>query len=843
MSRVLRAPIAAALLAFGASAQPPPGGAPVTTATLLDEMADLARLARWPEHEYRTVQYSSFDRRSTAPESPAWFANADGFGREPVPGFEQVLREPDADGVGEYLLADVAGPGAIVRGWSAGMGGRLRVFLDDSREPVFDGDGYAFFARRSQRLLEQAGVARIEPADRFVQQDADYLPMPFARRLRIIWEGRLRELHFYHLGVRRYAAGTEVTTFRVEDLRVPNERQPRSKTRDEWERQGFWKWVPAPGGDEFVLEHGKPWSKTIEPEQASAIRGLHLWFEPDDLPRTLRGTVLRIFFDGAQRPQVEAPAGDFFGSGPGSNVFASGPMAVGRDGSMGCAFVMPFRESARIELERYAPGSARARLSTSVAPFPFDDRTLYFRAKWRVDHELDSGGGARPIDLPFLFVHGQGRLVGAACMLMNPSPAPAPGGNWWGEGDEKILVDGERTPSTFGTGSEDYFNYAWSRPDLFAHPYCGQPLDSGPGTAGYVSNHRWHILDDVPFEHSLAFLMELWTHNPTPGLSYARIVYHYARPDALDDHRALQARELVIPELPAREPQPLGAAARATFAHFEDLKAQVTGGTLEQRAQPLASRHRELHWLPAAAGDRLAVELEIPKAGEHAVNIVAVHRDNGGAFRAFLGGAPLVPRGPRDYASLETKDATRLLSIAFEPRMLEAGKYRLELESLGPLPIGLDYAWVQLVRERPIRVEGALEGEDLRVVRSSPGLEWEQQGMDARWSNGAHLWVRASEGAWLELALPVERAQRANVELGLTRSFDYGVLEIAIDGNVLARDVDTHSGRADLVAPAVGVALGEVELRPGSVLRLAVTRARDAQEPGTYFGVDWVRVR
>lgn len=27
---------------------------------------------------------------------------------------------------------------------------------------------------------------------------------------------------------------------------------------------------------------------------------------------------------------------------------------------------------------------------------------------------------------------------------------------WWGEGDEKFFVDGEKFPSTFGTGSEDY---------------------------------------------------------------------------------------------------------------------------------------------------------------------------------------------------------------------------------------------------------------------------------------------------------------------------------------------------------------------------------------------------
>lgn len=39
---------------------------------------------------------------------------------------------------------------------------------------------------------------------------------------------------------------------------------------------------------------------------------------------------------------------------------------------------------------------------------------------------------------------------------------------WWGEGDEKFFVDGERFPSTFGTGSEDYIGYAWAAEPPFA---------------------------------------------------------------------------------------------------------------------------------------------------------------------------------------------------------------------------------------------------------------------------------------------------------------------------------------------------------------------------------------
>ena len=85
----------------------------------MEEMTDLARLGRMPDPDYRTVQFSSYDRRSVSPEVEGWFSNSDGFGGEPIPGFQQVLREPGADGIGLYLLLEETGPGAVVRTWSA----------------------------------------------------------------------------------------------------------------------------------------------------------------------------------------------------------------------------------------------------------------------------------------------------------------------------------------------------------------------------------------------------------------------------------------------------------------------------------------------------------------------------------------------------------------------------------------------------------------------------------------------------------------------------------------------------------------------------------------------------
>ena len=237
-------------------------------------------------------------------------------------------------------------------------------------------------------------------------------------------------------------------------------------------------------------------------------------------------------------------------------------MRVAADGTLTCRFPMPYRRDWRIELANVAGPRATVDVKVRTTGWFFDTAPRHFRARWRVTRGFTSEGRGGPFDLPYVTLFGNGRLVGVACMVMNPSGIPTPGGNWWGEGDEKVFVDGEAIPSILGTGSEDYFNYSWSRPDLFAHPYCGQPLDSGPGTSGFVSNHRFQILDDIPFSSSLAFSMEVYTHGRVEGMDYGRIAWLYTAPGAFDDHEPPTPHDLTLPELPEREPAKKCVAVR-----------------------------------------------------------------------------------------------------------------------------------------------------------------------------------------------------------------------------------------------------------------------------------------
>jgi hypothetical protein len=685
----------------------------VTTAALLGEMTDLGRLARWPVPAYRTVQFSSFDRRSTTPEAPGWFSNADGFGGEPIPGFVKTLRAPAEGKAGLYLLADVRGPGAIVRGWSAGMGGVLRVYLDpeaDAGSPtagtpsqvrnpqspvpnpkslIWEGPAYDFLARRSAHFLRMAGID-LDTGDAFSQEDADYLPMPFARGLKVTWEGKLGELHFYHLQVRRYPRGTAVRTFDARKDLKQSEAQLRAAASALRAPSS-----PAEGTPtelEAKIEPGRSWSWSSQQKGPGAIRELRLRLRAERPDEALRGCLLRIAFDGSGRPQVESPLGDFFGSGPGINPFSSLPFSVAADGTMTCRFVMPYRERVRLEVVNSTPAAVRLDGRITTGPWNWDDTSMYFRAKWRTDQDLLAG--VEPIDLPYLVAIGKGVFVGCAAMIVNPSGAPMAYGNWWGEGDEKILVDGESAPSIFGTGSEDYFNYSWSRPDLFDHPYCGQPLDSGPDTSGYVSDYRFQVLDAVPFERSLAAFLELWAHNRTPGLSYARIVYHYARPGAIDDHRGLMPCDLTIKPLPKREFQAVGAAAGARCFYFDELRPEVTSGRLETVAFPLATQLKIANWR-AQKGGRLKFSLLVDKDRRASLHLIAVHCTDGATVRVFLDGRPLVTQDGGEQVRLRSAHAARVLNVHFRPVALKAGAREVVLECVQPGAVGLDSIWVQ----------------------------------------------------------------------------------------------------------------------------------------------------
>ncbi|MCU0408694.1 MAG: DUF2961 domain-containing protein [Bacteroidales bacterium] len=670
-------------------------GPDVTISSLLSEMTDLERLSVYTEPAYRTLQFSSYDRRSRNPSDTLWFANEDGFGGEPVPGYEAVLRLPDSTGTGDYLICDVEGPGVIQRLWTAVISGSLKVYLDSGDEPVYDGKAEDFFRKPFESLT---GISDdLNLAGSFYQFDASYLPLPFAGRCRIVWTGSISEPHFYHVGLRLYKEGTRVEGFDVQKLKESLEEIKR--TADLLSGNGTAGSAEADITDSarVVIGAGEGIS-LMKLEGPGAITFFSMLIKAEDPATALRQTMLRIVFDDATVPQVISPAGDFFSTGPGISPYESLPFSVLPDGRMVCRFIMPFKSGALITLENNSAQQIEVQAAVSRRPIEWEEgRTMHFYARFATDNglttsELDS----RTKDLAYLMAEGSGRVAGAAAMIYNPSHVPTSWGNWWGEGDEKIYADSDTFPSFFGTGSEDYFNYSWSSDRVFSFPYCGQPLNDGPGNRGYVTNFRWHIADDIMFEKKIRFDMELRHHGTVTGFSYGRIVYFYGLPGIKVLTEAVSPANLPPPVY-----LPWKALAFKGSAGWSFIEAEKI--CTDPKAVSLLSGNRWsdmaiLAWTPACREEKLAfriwssVELHNTRIG-----ITAAHHGDAGSLAFTFNGKP-ARFDNSDSLRLFLPDRHQLKNHFSGPVDLKAGENLIEVSmpgADGSKKALIDFFWIR----------------------------------------------------------------------------------------------------------------------------------------------------
>ncbi len=229
----------------------------------------------------------------------------------------------------------------------------------------------------------------------------------------------------------------------------------------------------------------------------------HVWMT---LTGNLRHQVLRIYWDGQERPSVECPPGDFFACGWGEFAPVSSlAVCVNPGSAFNSYWPMPFRKHCRMTLENRGDQPMKAYFQIDYAEGPVSDDAAYFHAQFR-----------RSNPLPYKSVHtlldgvrGQGQYVGTylAWGVNNAG--------WWGEGEIKFFLDGDgEFPTICGTGTEDYFcgsydfvNQKAKQYQEFSTPYCGLPQVIRPDGV-YRSQtrfglYRWHIADPVRFSSDL----------------------------------------------------------------------------------------------------------------------------------------------------------------------------------------------------------------------------------------------------------------------------------------------------------------------------------------------------
>ena len=402
------------------------------------------------------------------PWSDAWFHNLDRG---------HYVRTEANDGRKEHVLADLKGPGAVTRFWSA------NPTKTNVTRFYFDGET----APRLELPLEELFKGKTLPFGpdfSYVSGTGGnlYYPIPYAHSLEITVEEEDEPLSlYYEIGYRTYQDGTSVETFdpkkadRWEEVQiqiaqalshpvpVPSPEGSDGITQRLTIPPGETRGLPAVQGEKAVFE----WSA-----QVLDTRDNQKWDDPNRAHNAYRSLILEINFDGEK--SIETPLGDFFGSAPGVNPYENLFFTVHGSGKMTSRLLMPFRESMTLSLTNAGKIPYTVELNLSVGALAFTDRSYHLRAQW--------GTLTRDtwpfFDTNFLDTTAEGKVVGSVYQLANDVLI------WWGEGDQKIFIDGESFPSTFGTGTEDDYGFAYGYNGPFIRPYHAQTRVDGPGS-GY----------------------------------------------------------------------------------------------------------------------------------------------------------------------------------------------------------------------------------------------------------------------------------------------------------------------------------------------------------------------
>jgi hypothetical protein len=248
----------------------------------------------------------------------------------------------------------------------------------------------------------------------------------------------------------------------------------------------------AKGRPSDVLAPGKTF-ELLDQKGPGVVRRIWMTTTDPHVPRTMRSLRIEMYWDGSDKPAVEAPLSDFFGMGLGrKTAFESALFSDPEGRSFNCFVPMPFRRRARIVLVNESKKDITVFFDIDMTlGDALGDDALYFHAFWRRERPTRLG---REFEI-LPKVRGAGRFLGSNIGLIED---PAYHGGWFGEGEVKAYLDGDGgRPTLCGTGTEDYIGTAWGQ-DKFAHRTQGCPIHDRDAKAW--SFYRYHIDDPVLFE-------------------------------------------------------------------------------------------------------------------------------------------------------------------------------------------------------------------------------------------------------------------------------------------------------------------------------------------------------
>jgi hypothetical protein len=315
---------------------------------------------------------------------------------------------------------------------------------------------------------------------------------------------------------------------------------------------------------------------------------------------------------------------------------------------------------------------------------------MVFHAAWRQQRAIATIGGTGTMDWNYISLSGTGVFVGDTLSVVNHARA------WWGEGDEKIYIDGEAFPSHFGTGTEDYYGYAWCSPRFFDSAFHAQPRAEGPSNFGNTTNSRVRLLDAIPFARSLQLDMEVW-HWKSTTIDYAVATYWYARPGASSnapsvDKNIAEAKAEVVYDM----------RYQANIPGF-DIANEPAGNLRIQKMTNFGEGwhdNNHLWWTDATPGDVLAMNIEAPATGKLKLVGELTKAPDYAIVQFLVDGKPVgepvdlyndrvVPTGEMTLGTVELAKGTHRLEVKIVGKNEKAmAKHLVGIDTIRLVPVG-----------------------------------------------------------------------------------------------------------------------------------------------------------
>jgi len=455
--------------------------------------------------------------------------------------------------------------------------------------------------------------------------------------------------------------------------------------------------------DRLSIEPGKT-AVLAEIKGPAAIH--HIWITISAEPFYGRKIILRMYWDEEESPSVEVPIGDFFGVGHGLNRnFSSLPINCSSNGrARNCYWYMPFQKSARIT------ATNEGTLTVGAFYYYIDYRELTelpsdtpcFHAQYRQEIPC------QPLkNYLFLDATGHGHYVGCNLSILQRAMG------WWGEGDDMIYVDGEKTPSLYGTGSEDYFSDAWGmRED--ENPFYGCPLQEPDFKTGSKATvYRFHVPDPIPFKKSIRVTIEHGHANDRSDY-FSSVAYWYQS----EPHKPFPALPPMKARLPFALESPLGfifpdwgEMNKKKITTFRDklsgmeFKAENLSQQLTSYYNQTGNRYPVLMTEKAHKGTQASLTFSVEFGEHHNLELYFLRGPSMGNFKIseLKGGEHILPHESETFEGYSPDK--KIDKLTLNNVLLQSGLNEITFQVTGKATSseGMELAFVGMTRSPSLR--------------------------------------------------------------------------------------------------------------------------------------------